>query len=155
MNLAVNTAENNFFPILPPKASGSEYTSYPSSKPVAVQELKMKMVRCSCPNEKFLNFMMITKFQRKSSMGILQGCWVLFWTNPGSSTLRSSSFSTTYLLLHKTFNLDEKDMLGTAGEVRVNSTAMFSNDLLHMDMPSLADQQELTFIVSMQTLFAI
>ena len=34
-------------------------------------------------------------------------------------------------------------MLGTAGEVRINSLVIFSYGLLHMDIPVLANQEEL------------
>ena len=46
-------------------------------------------------------------------------------------------------------------MLGTAGEIRTNSLAMFSYELLHMDTPLLADQLRLTLTNSVQTLDTI
>ena len=36
-------------------------------------------------------------------------------------------------------------MRGTSGEARINIFAMISDSLLYMDMPVLADQQELTY----------
>ena len=41
-------------------------------------------------------------------------------------------------------------MLGTTGEVRMNSQVIFYG-LQHMDTPQLAQQQKLTFISSVQT----
>ena len=46
-------------------------------------------------------------------------------------------------------------MLDTAGEVKTDSLATFSNGLLHIDTPILADKHELTFISFVQTLDAI
>ena len=46
-------------------------------------------------------------------------------------------------------------MLGTAGEVKINSKLTFSYGPLHKDIPVLANQQKLTFISSMHTLDAI
>ena len=42
-------------------------------------------------------------------------------------------------------------MQDTVGEVRMNSLAMFSYGLLHMDMQVLADQQELIYNSSVWT----
>ena len=39
-----------------------------------------------------------------------------------------------------------QDMLGTAGEVRIKLPVMYSNALLPMDTPALADQQNIIFI---------
>ena len=44
-----------------------------------------------------------------------------FLANPVSSTLQNSSCSATYLPSLKPSKLDEQKMLGTAGEVRMNS----------------------------------
>ena len=38
-------------------------------------------------------------------------------------------------------------MLGTVSEIRSKSLATFSDGLLHMDTPDLADQQKITFII--------
>ena len=45
------------------------------------------------------------------------GNYVLFWTNPGSSTPRNSTFFSP----DKPSNYDKQDMLGTAEEVGTNS----------------------------------
>ena len=42
-----------------------------------------------------------------------------------------------------------------AGEIRTNSLARSSYGLLHMDTPVLADQQGLTYIISVRTLDAV
>ena len=42
--------------------------------------------------------------------------------------------------------------LGIAGKIRTNTKAMFSNGLLHMDTPLLANQQKLAFTISVRTL---
>ena len=65
---------------------------------------------------------------------------MLFWTNPGGSTLKNCSSMGTNLPSQKSSNLYEQDMLGTNGEVKVNSQAMFYG-LLHMDTPVFTDQQ--------------
>ena len=46
-------------------------------------------------------------------------------------------------------------MLSTVGEVRINSEAMFSSGLLHMDSLVLPDEQKFTFISSVQMLDAV
>ena len=46
-------------------------------------------------------------------------------------------------------------MLGTAGEVKTNSLATFSNGLLHMETPVLANEQRLTHTSSMRTADAV
>ena len=46
-----------------------------------------------------------------------QGCCVLFWTNPRSSTLKKSSFVATYFLSPKPSTPNGLDMLGTAEEI--------------------------------------
>ena len=43
-------------------------------------------------------------------------------------------------------------MLGTAVKARPNTIAMFLNELLHMNAPVLADQEELTYNSSVRTL---
>ena len=53
----------------------------------------------------------------------------------------------TYLWSHKPTKLDKRHMRGTAREVRVNSKTAFSDELLHMDVLMLADQQELTSVL--------
>ena len=47
---------------------------------------------------------------------------------------------------------DEQDMLSTDGEIRTNSLARFSYELLYTDTPVLAHQQKLIFISSARTL---
>ena len=47
---------------------------------------------------------------------------------------------------------DEQDMLGTAGELRMNLYEMLLNELLHVDKPVMLNQQKFTFIRSVQTL---
>ena len=46
----------------------------------------------------------------------------------------------TNLSSHQPAKYDEQDMMKTAGEVRTNSSVMFSNGLLHMDTPVLANK---------------
>ena len=46
-------------------------------------------------------------------------------------------------------------MPGTAGEVKKNSKATFSDGILHMDISMLIDQQKITFISSLRTLGAL
>ena len=58
---------------------------------------------------------------------------MLLWTNSESSTLQNSSCTATYLPSHKLSNLDEQDTLGTGGEVRTNSSGMFSYGLPQAD----------------------
>ena len=64
---------------------------------------------------------------------------------------QNSSCTATYLPSHKPSKSDKEDMLGTAGEVRMNSYLM-SYRLPHLATPVLADQQRLTYINSVQTL---
>ena len=59
---------------------------------------------------------------------------MLFLMNPGSSTLQNNSYMTTYFPSHKASKLNEKDILGTAGEVRTNSLAIFFCELLYIDL---------------------
>ena len=47
-------------------------------------------------------------------------------------------------MLHAIWNNDKQDIWGTAGETRTNSQVMFFYEPLHMDVPLLANQQELT-----------
>ena len=44
----------------------------------------------------------------------MQEYYVLFWTNPGNSTLQNSNYMATNLPLYKPLNMDEKDILWTA-----------------------------------------
>ena len=46
-------------------------------------------------------------------------------------------------------------MISTTGEVRVNTLATFSCELLHMDTPMLADLQKFTFITFVRTVDAV
>ena len=55
----------------------------------------------------------------------------------------------TYLLSQKPSKLDKQDMRDTARERRMNSFEMLFYGPLHVDMPMLADQQELIYINSM------
>ena len=55
----------------------------------------------------------LMKYQEKK-IGTTQECYMLFWTNPGSSILENSSCSATGLPPHKS------QMLGTDGEVSTN-----------------------------------
>ena len=45
---------------------------------------------------------------------------------------------------------DEQDMRDTDGEARTNTIVTFSDRPLHMDVPALADQPELTYNSSVQ-----
>ena len=47
---------------------------------------------------------------------------------------------------HRLSRNDEQDMLAMAGEERINSKAMLSYGLQHMDTPVLADQQKPKFM---------
>ena len=53
---------------------------------------------------------------RKSLMGITQRCYMLFWTNHGSSTPQNNSCKATYLSSHKPSKEDEQDILGQTHE---------------------------------------
>ena len=77
---------------------------------------------------------------------------MMFWTNTGSSNLQNSNCTATYLLSHKPPKSDQQDMLGTAGEIKMNSSLTFANGLEHINTPMLAGQQKLTIISSVQTL---
>ena len=70
-----------------------------------------------------------------------QGCCMLFWTNPRSSTPQNSSCTATYLLSYKLSKEDKQDMSDTAGDVRMNSEVMLSFGLPHLDSPVLVNQQ--------------
>ena len=74
---------------------------------------------------------------RKNFMGTKQGFYILFCTNPESSTLQNSSCTATYLPSHK------QDMLDTVVKVSTNSLVMFS---LWNPMHKSVDQPAQTFI---------
>ena len=61
--------------------------------------------------------------ERKSEMATTIGCYVLFWANPGSSTLQNS-WTAIYLPSHEPPN---QDMVDAASEVRIHLVT------LHMD----------------------
>ena len=63
--------------------------------------------------------------------------------NPWNWTHQNSSCMATYLPSQKPFKYNKQDMLGIASEVRTNSQATFSHELLHMDTPVLAHQLRL------------
>ena len=64
---------------------------------------------------------------------------------------RNNSCTSSYLPSLKPSKLDEQDMRDAAGEDRTNSSITFSYRLLHMNVPMLVDQQELTYNSSMWT----
>ena len=51
------------------------------------------------------------------------------------STQQNISDTAANIPSHKPSKWDEQDMLGTKGEERTNSSATFSDGLLHMDTP--------------------
>ena len=69
------------------------------------------------------------------------------------SNQENSCYMTTFLLSHR--KLDDQDMLGMTGEESMNSPVMFSDGLLNMDTPVLANQQKTMGISSVQTLGAV
>ena len=84
-------------------------------------------------------------------MGTAQECYKLFWTNPWSKTPRNNSCTATSFHHKKSTQLDEQDARDTAGEARTNSFVTFLFRPLYMDVPVLADQQELINISSVRT----
>ena len=46
---------------------------------------------------------------------------MLFWTNPGNSTLQNNCYIAIYIPSQEPSLLDEQNMLGTAGKVETNS----------------------------------
>ena len=70
---------------------------------------------------------------RKSLMPITQECFELYWTHPGSNIPQNNSCIATYHTSRKPPKLDEPDMQDTAGEVRMNSLAMYSSGTLNLD----------------------
>ena len=50
-----------------------------------------------------------------------QECCELYWTSPGGSTPKNSSYTALYHPSRKVSKLDEPDMQDTAGEVGTNS----------------------------------
>ena len=94
------------------------------------------------------NWTLTKSLKKKNKMGTTQRCCMLSWTNPGNWPLQNSNCTATYHPFHKPSKWDKQDMLGTAGEVRINLKVMFSLRLLHVNTPVLANQQKLTFINS-------
>ena len=84
-------------------------------------------------------------YGEKNLRAIEQECYELYWTNPGGSIPRKSCCTATYHPPQKPSKLDKHDMLGTAGEVRTNSQAMYSCGPLHIDELVLGDQRELIY----------
>ena len=62
---------------------------------------------------------------RKSLMSTVQGCSVLFWYNPGSSTQQYNSCTAAYLPYHKPSEEDELNMIDKARETKTNSWETF------------------------------
>ena len=74
----------------------------------------------------------------KNKIGVTQKCCELFRTNLGRiNTQQNSCYVDTYLPSQKP---SKQDMLGSAGEITMNSLATFSFGLLHIDAPILASQ---------------
>ena len=75
-------------------------------------------------------------------MGTTQDCYELSWKqHPTKRHLYGHLPS-----ISKIIQVDELDMRDTAGEARMNSLVMFFYGPLHMEVPVLADQQELIYI---------
>ena len=90
------------------------------------------------------------RVQRKSLTVIAQECCELYWTNPGSNIPQSSSYTATCHPSLKPSKSDEQDLLDTAGEVRINSSATYSSASLHTDEQLLGDQLELMYSSSVR-----
>ena len=67
----------------------------------------------------------VTKHLEKKLDRKAQIWCIMFRTNPLGSNLQKSGYTATYLPSHKPSNLNEQDMLSTAGEIRTNSWATF------------------------------
>ena len=71
----------------------------------------------------------LIKHWPKKLMGSTQQCYMLFWTNPGSSTLQNSSCMVTYLPSHKPSKMSKTCWR--------NSSTTFSYKLLYsVDQPA-------------------
>ena len=70
----------------------------------------------------------------------------LYWRNPGCNIQRNNSCTATYLPSLKLSKKDEQGMQDTTGEATTNSKVTFSYGPLHMVVPVLANQQELTSV---------
>ena len=79
---------------------------------------------------------------RKSFMAITQECCKLYWTSPRGNTPQNSSSMAAYCPSQKPFKVDKPDMQDIAGEVRMNSSVMYSYGPLQMDEQRSDDQQE-------------
>ena len=77
-------------------------------------------------------------------MDTIQGHCVIFWTSLVSSTSNDSSFTATYRTSHNPPESDERDVL----LVKQGQTLK----LVRIDIPHLADQQNLAHIRSVQAL---
>ena len=76
-----------------------------------------------------------------------------FWTNYGSSTQQNSNCMATNLQSCKPSKKGEQDMLGTAGDVKMDLYAMFSYG--HMHGHTSIGWPVKTFISFVQTLDAV
>ena len=83
---------------------------------------------------------MLTKRLEKNLTEIVQECWELYWTNPGSNISQNSSCTTTYHSSLKQFQSDKQDMQDTAGRVRANSYMVFSSGPHHTEEQVLNDR---------------
>ena len=72
-------------------------------------------------------------------METTQECCVVFWKDPGIITLQNSSCTVIYFLSRKLSKEGKKHMLGTTEKLKTKSMVTFSNRLLHMDIPVLAE----------------
>ena len=79
---------------------------------------------------------------RKSLTIITQECYELYWSSPGGKTTQNSSCTATKHPSQTPSKLDEPYMRDTAGEVRMNSKAIYSCGPLHIDEQRLVDQLE-------------
>ena len=84
-------------------------------------------------------------------MTIAQEWYELYWTNPGGNIPQNNIWMVAYHASWKPSKLDGQDMHYTAGELSMNSYAMFSYGPLHMDEQVLVDQLELIYNSSIQT----
>ena len=82
---------------------------------------------------------------------MVQECYKLYWTNPGSNIPQNSSCMATYLPTLKPSKWDKEDMQDIAGEAKMNSYAMFFCEPLHTDIQVLADLQKLIYYSSVWT----
>ena len=69
----------------------------------------------------------------RKSLTITQECCEAYWTSPVGKTLQNSSSTANYYPSRKLSKLDKTDMQDTAGEVRINSWAIYSCGLLDME----------------------